>query len=135
MTASSLVQLIAACIGIIGSLFFAIGVMRQSIAEMAKLSGTYWDWNTNIPPALAAQKADYLFGGCLIVAAFATQLASFFFNNAIVLSPSVSSNAPLIAAIATLVLFFVLRAASRRVASHFEQQITAWLKAKQAQGE
>ena len=134
MSASSLVQLIAACIGIIGSLFFAIGVMRQSIESMAKLSGTYWDWNPNIPPALAAQKADYLFGGGLIVVAFSTQLASFFFSNAPWLSPSASSSAPGIAAIATLLLFLSLRFASRKLAGHFERQITTWLKAVQAQG-
>ena len=135
MSASSLVQLIAACIGIVGSLFFAIGVMRQSIESMAKLSGTYWDWNPNIPPALAAQKADYLFGGGLIVVAFSTQLASFFFSNASWLSPSASSSAPGIAAIATLLLFLSLRFASRKLASHFERQITAWLRAVQAQRE
>ena len=78
MSAAALVQLASACIGIVGSLFFAIGVMRQTVEAMARLSGTYWNSNPHMPLALAAQKADYLFGGGLIVVAFVLQLASFF---------------------------------------------------------
>ena len=132
MSASSFVQLIAACVGIIGSLFFAIGVMRQSTEAMARLSGTYWDWNPNMPPALAAQKADYLFGGGLIVLAFSVQLASFFFSSASYLSPQATSLAPWCAAAGTLLVFLALRMAASKLAKRFEKQIVKWLKAKQA---
>jgi hypothetical protein len=59
MPLSQLIQLISACFGIVGSLFFAIGIMRQTVEAMALLSGTYFNWNPHMPPALAAQKANY----------------------------------------------------------------------------
>jgi hypothetical protein len=74
---ATLLQLFAACAGVVGSLFFAIGVMRQSVDEMSKLSSTYFGWNPHMINAVAAQKADYLFGGCIIVCAFFLQLVSF----------------------------------------------------------
>lgn len=128
MSAMSLVQLAAACIGIVGSLFFAIGVMRQTVEAMARLAGTYWDWNPHLPPALAAQKADYLFGGGLIVVAFVLQLGSFFASSEPLLSPSQSRLAPWLAGAATVVVFAVFRFAAARLAKHYEAQITAWLK-------
>ena len=130
MSISTLIQLIAACVGVIGSLFFAIGVMRQSIAAMAALSGTYFDWNPNMPPALAAQKSDYLFGGGLIVLAFMFQLASFFVPTTLALSESQGLVAPWLAAFITLIVFALLRLAAHRLAKHFELQIFAWLKMK-----
>lgn len=126
MSASSLIQLIAACVGIIGSIFFAVGVMRQSIESMARLSGTYWDWNPKMPAALAAQKADYLFGGGLILLSFTIQLASFFFNTSD-LSLRHTGLIPWCAAASTLLTFFVLRVFARKVAHRFERQIVEWL--------
>lgn len=134
MSASSLIQLMAACIGIIGSLFFAIGVMRQSAEAMGRLSGSYWDSNPHMPKALATQKADYLFGGSLIVVAFVLQLASFFAPaNGQVLSTSQARWAPWIALILTTLAFFVLRVLAIRVASHFQVQVEAWIKQRKSQ--
>jgi hypothetical protein len=130
MSVSTLIQLIAACVGIVGSVFFAIGVMRQSVEAMAALSGTYWGWNPNMPPALAAQKADYFFGGGLIVLAFAFQLASFFVPSTPALSESQGLVAPWLAAVVTLLVFLLLRLAARFLARHFESQIVEWLKLK-----
>lgn len=134
MNGTTLFQLISACVGIVGSIFFAVGVMRQSTEAMAKLSGTYFDWNPHMPPALAQQKADYLFGGGLILLAFALQLGAFFAVTEPVLSPAQSAVAPWIAAAGTVIAFFLLRAVSRRLARHFERQVNAWLKRK-AKGE
>lgn len=130
MNAASLIQLVSACVGIIGSLFFAIGVMRQTIEAMGRLSGTYWDWNPHLPPALAAQKADYVFGGGLILAAFVLQLASFFASGPNVLSPEHAALAPWAALAATIVAFAFLRLAAGRLAKHYEVQIAEWLKDK-----
>ncbi len=130
MSGAALVQLVSACIGILGSLFFAIGVMRQTIEAMARLSGTYWDWNPHLPPALAAQKADYLFGGGLILVAFVLQLGSFFVSSADLLSPGAAQSAPWIAGMSTVVAFVLLRIAARHLAKHYEVQITSWLKAE-----
>ena len=131
MSLSSLIQLIASCVGIIGSLFFAIGIIRQSIESMASLSGTYWDSNPHLPKALAAQKADYLFGGGLITLAFVSQLSSFFAPASFVaLSNELAAYAPWVAAAATPICFLVLRLASHRLAAHYEQQIWEWLERK-----
>ena len=135
MSGASILQLVAACVGIIGSLFFAIGVMRQTIEAMGRLSGTYWDWNPHLPPALAAQKADYLFGGGLIVVAFVLQLVSFFASSADVLTASQAQAAPWVAAILTIVAFFCLRIAARHLAKHYEAQIAAWLKQQAVKGQ
>ena len=130
MSSASFIQLIAACVGIVGSLFFAIGVMRQTIEAMASLSGTYWDWNPHMPQALAAQKADYLFGGGLILVAFALQLGSFFGSSASFISEEQARLAPWLAGAVTIVSFFLLRMIAGRLARHYEAQISAWLKQK-----
>src|SRR5437867_13445252 len=109
MTASALVQLVSACVGIMGSLFFAIGIMRQSVEAMGRLSGSYWDWNPNMPPALAAQKADYLFGGGLIVLAFVLQLTSYFVPVVLqMLSLVQGSWVPWFAAVVTSICFMAI---------------------------
>jgi hypothetical protein len=130
MNGTALIQLLSACVGIIGSIFFAIGVMRQSVEAMGLLSGTYWDWNPHMPPALAQQKADYLFGGGLILGAFCLQLISFAVTPDMLLSPQQAKYAPWVAAIGTAVAFYVLRWASRKLAARFESEVTAWLKRK-----
>lgn len=130
MSGASLIQLVSACVGIIGSLFFAIGVMRQTIEAMARLSGTYWDWNPHLPLALAAQKADYLFGGGLILVAFVLQLVSFFVSAQGVLTVNQAVVAPWVAGGITVVAFLLLRIAAGRLAKRYDVQITAWLKAE-----
>ena len=95
---------------------------------MARLSSTYWDWNPNLPAAFAAQKADYLFGGGLIVVAFVLQLASFFAPNDPMLSTSTAKTLPWIAVAATLGGFVMLRLGAGQLARHYEAQITAQLK-------
>ena len=134
MTASALVQLVSACVGIMGTLFFAIGIMRQSVEAMGRLSGSYWDWNPNMPPALAAQKADYLFGGGLIVLAFVLQLTSYFVPGDLqMLSLDQGRWVPWVAAVVTVFCFMALRFAASRMAAHFQAQVEAWLKNRQSQ--
>jgi hypothetical protein len=134
MPATSLIQLVAACVGIIGSLFFAIGVVRQSVEAMGRLSETNFGSNPHMPTALATQKADYLFGGGLIVVAFVLQLASFFVPaNAEALSTTQARWAPWGALVLTILLFFVLRVQATRVASHFQVQVEARHKNRRSQ--
>jgi len=132
MGAASLVQLLSSCIGIVGSLFFVIGVVRQSTEAMGKLSQSHYDANPYQPRALAMQKADYVFGGGLIVAAFALQFLSF-------LAPSepriVSASAiPVtmgIAFIGTILAFLILRIGAGKLGKKYEQKIQAWLAAEE----
>lgn len=134
MSTSSLIQLFSACIGIIGSLFFAVGIMRQSIEAMGRLSGSYWDSNPHIPPALASQKADYIFGGGFIVIAFVLQLASFLVPSDIqVLDAQQARYAPWVALLLTVCAFAVLRILAARIAKRFEKQIVVWLNEKKSQ--
>lgn len=129
MALATLIQILAACIGVVGSLFFAVGVMRQSIEAMGRLSGSYWDSNPHMPPMLAAQKADYLFGGGLIVLAFAVQFSSFLVSEkCVILNAEQAQLAPWVAAVTTAVIFKLLCFASRKVAVYYEIQIKEWIK-------
>ena len=131
MSTVSLIQLASACVGAIGSLFFAIGVLRQSVEAMGRLSGSYWDSNPHMLAALAVQKADYLFGGGLIVLAFVLQFASFFVAPAsVALSVSQALMAPWVALLITIVAFFLLWVAAKRVAKHYEGKVHEWLTRK-----
>jgi hypothetical protein len=133
MLMSTLIQIVAACTGVIGSMFFAIGVMRQTVAAMADLSGTYFDWNPHMVPALAAQKADYIFGGGIIVLAFALQLIALLVSPGKTAPMMLSSGAaPWIAIAGTALVFFLLRLVAKRVSRYFEKQIWARLKEKDA---
>lgn len=124
MNLSALMQLAAACIGIVGSMFFAIGVIRQTTETMARLSYTYWDSNPDMPAALVAQKADYIFGGGFIVLAFFLQFVSFFSTSPeLVLSGSSAAFAPWAGVAGTFILFLLTRIGSTRLASYFRAQV------------
>jgi hypothetical protein len=132
MLASTPIQVFGvagACCGVLGSIFFAIGTMRQSTNAMADLASTYMDWNPHTVPTLAAQKADYLFGGGMIVLAFVLQLLSFLFPpNLKAVAPNQSNAVVWIAVIATVPSFFTLRFGSQKLAARFERDINARLK-------
>lgn len=132
MQLATLIQILAACFGVLGSLFFAIGVMRQSVEAMAQLSGTYWGWNPHMIKALAAQKADYLFGGAIIVLAFSTQLFSYLIPSTVmVFGGSGAERVPWAAVLLTALAFPVLRLAAMRLASGYEKEIRSALDAKE----
>ena len=102
--------------------------MRQSVDAMADLAGTYMDWNPHMIPALAAQKADYLFGGAIICLAFFLQLLSFTFPTTWIAVPShYASAVPWVAMVVTIVSFFALWLLARQVAGRFEVQIKSRL--------
>jgi hypothetical protein len=132
MPASTVIQIVAACAGVLGSLFFAIGVMRQTVTAMADLAGSYFDWNPHMVTALAAQKADYLFGGGIIVMAFALQLLALLIpsENVVVTTKLPSNAAPSLALLGTASLFLLLLLAAKRLSRHFEAQISEQLKKK-----
>lgn len=136
MSLANLVQLIAACVGVMGSLFFAIGVIRQNAHAMARLSSSYWDASAHMLRALASQKAEYILGGGLIVAAFALQFASFFATDTSpLLTGSAATVAPWLALAVTLVLFLIVRAASARLANHFQAQVEELMREEIEEGE
>lgn len=98
--------------------------MRQSVDEMSKLSDTYWGWTPHMITAVAAQKADYPFGGCIIVCAFALQLVSFLVpQSSTALSLGQAKFVLWIALVVTILTFLSLRHVSKSIASRFAQQI------------
>lgn len=136
MALGALIQLLASCVGIVGSLFFAIGVVRQTTEAMGRLSHTYWDANPHLPAVLAAQKADYIFGGGLILGAFALQLGSFFATGtASVLSEAQAAVAPWLALAGTAFLFHLVRLAAVRLAGKYEREVRAWIEKEQHEQE
>lgn len=131
MSVQTFLQIVGACFGVIGSLFFAIGVMRQTVDAMADLTGTHFDFNPHMVAALASQKADYLFGGGLIVVAFVLSLLSYpFTQNNMPISQESAGRVPWIAVASTVVLFFILRYIAGLVARRFEVQIRQRLQKK-----
>lgn len=127
MGTATLIQLVGACAGVIGSLFFAIGVMRQTVATMGDIAGSYFDWNPHMARALAAQKAEYLFGGGIIVLSFALQLSAFLVPTDSVVPFSHPRYVPWSAAGLTVVCFAANLVVSRLLAKRFERQITSAL--------
>lgn len=77
MELNTIMQLIASGVGFIGSIFFAIGIIRQTTDAMAKQCGTYFDYNPHAIKATASQKADYIVGGVFICLSFFIQFISY----------------------------------------------------------
>ncbi len=128
MEIGNFLQIMSACIGVMGSIFFSQGVIRQSISIMASVSSTYFDHNPHMVTAMASQKAEYLFGGGLIVLAFSTQLLSFLMPIEIeVFSSEQSRFIPWIAVLCTLFCFVLLKALSKTLTRFYENQIRSEL--------
>ena len=134
MPVSSLLLLAASCIGIIGSLFFAIGVVRQNAEVMAQMAGTYWMSNPHQVAALAAQRADYIFGG-FIGLAFVVQLGSFFIPlDSAGLSTGIARMVLWLALPATVAAFVLLHLLAAKLARHFQAQINDTIKRRTEAG-
>lgn len=122
-------QLCSACTGVIGALFFAVGVIRQSTATMGALSGTYFDANPHMPTNLAAQKADYVFGGGMIFVTFGLQLASFLVPASItIVSASNAQHLRWVLVLIGAFIYFALRYFAKLLAKRYTRQIWEWLK-------
>ena len=92
-----------------------------------RYSLSYHGPNSHIVKALAEQKADYLFGGVLILVSFVFQLVSFLAPNQTVLTDAQSQAAPWIAIVSTVVVFFMLRIVARRLARRYEGKVKSML--------
>ena len=66
--------LAASTVGVLSAVFFCIGSAFNSTAKIIVQSGTYWDFNESLVRSLAAQRAQYVVGGLLLLAAFALQV-------------------------------------------------------------
>jgi hypothetical protein len=77
MPLSDFMQLIASCFGLIGSIFFAKGVVQQNTKAIAELVEGYWGSNPFMLKSMAKQTIDYHFGVGFISLCFLAQLCSY----------------------------------------------------------
>lgn len=128
MTYSSFFCLCSSCIGFLGAIFFSIGILRQSKAEMAERCVSFWDWSEGLAHAYAAQKAEYLFGGGLISVSFFLQFSSFLVPCKIFFPTEWAGYIIWGAIPVTGILFLIFRRCCSKIGNHFEQQIKKMLK-------
>lgn len=74
MNEQLVLTLVASAIGVLSAAFFCIGNALNSTAKIIVQSGTYWAFNESLARSLAAQRAQYVVGGLLLLAAFALQV-------------------------------------------------------------
>ena len=66
--------LAAAVVGLVSAVFFCIGNAFNSVEKITLQSTMFWDFSEPVARALAAQRAQYITGGLLLLAAFSLQL-------------------------------------------------------------
>ena len=74
MTEQLALTLAASTVGVLSAVFFAIGNAFNSTQKIIAQSGTWWDFNEPLARSLAAQRAQYVTGGLLLLAAFVLQV-------------------------------------------------------------
>ena len=76
MTEQLALTLAAASVGLVSAIFFCIGNAFNSVEKITLLSTSFWDFSEPVARALAAQRAQYVTGGLLLLASFALQVAA-----------------------------------------------------------
>ena len=66
--------LAASTVGVLSAIFFSIGNVMNSTEKIIQQSGTYWEFNESLARSLAAQRAQYVTGGLLLLVTFALQV-------------------------------------------------------------
>ena len=77
MAIAPFLQLVSACLGFVGAILFAAGVLRQRNEDITHAADTFWDSNPHVLAMLTAQKAQYLAGAVAVGLSFAAQYVSF----------------------------------------------------------
>jgi uncharacterized BrkB/YihY/UPF0761 family membrane protein len=68
------ITLIAATVGFVAAVFFCIGNVLNTSKSIMRQSVPYWDFSEPVARSLAAQRAQYVVGGLLLVGAFLLQV-------------------------------------------------------------
>lgn len=68
--------LAAASVGLVSAVFFCIGNAFNSVEKITLLSTSFWDFSEPVARALAAQRAQYVTGGLLLLVSFSLQVAA-----------------------------------------------------------
>ena len=74
MTEQLALTLAAASVGLVSAVFFCIGNAFNSVEKITLLSTSFWDFSEPVARALAAQRAQYVTGGLLLLASFGLQV-------------------------------------------------------------
>ena len=74
MPASTFFTVLGATIGFLASVFFCIGALRMRVSDIVDVTSSMWDYNSALVKLWAAQRADYIAGGILLVLAFVLQI-------------------------------------------------------------
>lgn len=75
MTIGAFFSLLAAAIGTLSAVYFAIGTLRLNDRAIFEISSMYWDYNKNLASSIASQRAEYMVGAGLLLMTFVIQLA------------------------------------------------------------
>jgi drug/metabolite transporter (DMT)-like permease len=74
MTEQTAFALSASAVGFVSALFFCIGNAFNSVEKITLQSTDFWDFSEPVARALAAQRAQYVTGGLLLLASFFLQV-------------------------------------------------------------
>jgi hypothetical protein len=74
MSTQLALNLAAASVGFIAAIFFCLGNAFNSPRAIADQATPCWDFNPALARALAAQRAQYIVGGCLLLVVFCLQV-------------------------------------------------------------
>lgn len=126
----SLLQLAAAYVGVLASIFFGIGVVRQTANAMASLSMTVTGANIQVLAALARQKADYVFGTGLLFTAFSLQLFALVFPRIGIVTGLVAIYAAIVGLGITAVAFGLLTLLAKPLAARYDEPAKEAMKSR-----
>jgi len=76
MAESLIYTLAAAAVGTIAAFWFCVGSAFMSVATMAELATSYWDYHKARADAVVSQSAQYAVGALLLLTAFIFQVAA-----------------------------------------------------------
>lgn len=79
MSLDRVLSIIAVLLGVSGSILLGKGTLKLSARTIARMSQTYWGYNSLELRSLASQKADFICGVLLIILAFLVQLTNLLF--------------------------------------------------------
>lgn len=79
MSLDRTLAIVAALLGVSGSILLAKGTLKLSARTIATMSQTYFGYNSLELRSVASQKADFMSGISLIILAFLVQLANLLF--------------------------------------------------------
>lgn len=77
MLAQTFLNIVAACVGFVSALFFAIGTILMTEKDINKVASSGWGgFSRGMADSITAQRADYTAGALLLVLSFSLQIVA-----------------------------------------------------------